>query len=151
MKEYCVYIYRQNGKAIYVGKTSNLKKRDATHKREKNWYELHDSLEYAVCGSDAEAFALEAQLIKQLDPKFNIAQPKVNRVISEFEFLDVDISNQDETPAQQAKAAGLKSLSTVSELTGVSLQTLGNWHKNKPQLFQVVLMGCVAVKEQTNV
>lgn len=51
------------------------------------------------------------------------------------------------TPAQQAKAAGLKSLSTVSELTGVSLQTLGSWHKNKPQLFQVVVMGCVAVKE----
>ena len=49
------------------------------------------------------------------------------------------------SPSQQAKAAGLKSLLQVSELTGVSIQTLSNWAKNKPGLFQVVLMGC-AVK-----
>ena len=47
------------------------------------------------------------------------------------------------TPSQKAKAAGLKSLLQVSELTGVSIQTLSNWAKNKPGLFQVVLMGCV--------
>jgi hypothetical protein len=46
------------------------------------------------------------------------------------------------TPSQQAKAEGLKSLSVVSELTGVSLQTLTNWHKDKPDLFRVVLAGC---------
>ena len=45
------------------------------------------------------------------------------------------------TPSQQAKAAGLKSLKEVSELTGVSIQTLINWHKNKPALFVVVLVG----------
>ena len=49
------------------------------------------------------------------------------------------------TPAQQAKAEGLKSLSQVSEMTGVSLQTLTNWAKNKPQLFKVVLAGCKAL------
>lgn len=49
------------------------------------------------------------------------------------------------TPSQQAKAAGLKSLLAVSEITGVSLQTLTNWHKNKPKLFSVVLAGCVAI------
>ena len=48
------------------------------------------------------------------------------------------------TPSQQAKAAGLKSLSQVSELTGQSLQTLGNWHRDKPELFRIVLLGCVA-------
>lgn len=46
------------------------------------------------------------------------------------------------TPAQQAKWEGLKSLSQVSEMTGVSLQTLTNWAKNKPELFDVVLLGC---------
>lgn len=46
------------------------------------------------------------------------------------------------TPSQQAKAAGLKSLSEVSELTHTSPQTLANWHKNKPELFNVVLIGC---------
>ncbi len=48
------------------------------------------------------------------------------------------------TPAKQAKAAGLKSLLQVSELTGVSAQTLDNWAKNKPDLFRVVLAGCAA-------
>ncbi len=54
------------------------------------------------------------------------------------------------TPAQQAKAAGFKSLSQVRDLLGtnknghptVSLQTLTNWHKNKPELFAAVLRGC---------
>jgi len=49
------------------------------------------------------------------------------------------------TPSQQAKAAGLKSLSQVTKMTGVSLQTLSNWHKNKPELFKVVIAGCVAL------
>jgi hypothetical protein len=51
-------------------------------------------------------------------------------------------SSEKMTPSQQAKAEGLKSLSVVSELTGVSLQTLTNWHKDKPDLFRVVLAGC---------
>lgn len=48
------------------------------------------------------------------------------------------------TASQQAKAAGLKSLTQVSEMTGASLQTLTNWAKNKPDLFKTVLAGCVA-------
>jgi hypothetical protein len=48
------------------------------------------------------------------------------------------------TPSKQAKAAGLKSLSQVSEMTGQSLQTLSNWAKSKPDLFFIVLMGCKA-------
>ncbi len=53
------------------------------------------------------------------------------------------------TPSQTAKALGCKSLSQVSQITGVSLQTLGNWHKDKPELFKVVCIGAVtASKEQ---
>lgn len=56
------------------------------------------------------------------------------------------------TPAQQAKAEGLKSLSQVRDMLGtnknghpmVSLQTLSNWAKHKPELFKTVLAGCVA-------
>lgn len=51
-------------------------------------------------------------------------------------------------PSQQAKAAGLKSLLQVSETTGVSMQTLSNWHKNKPALFAVVIAGCVSIIEK---
>ncbi len=50
--------------------------------------------------------------------------------------------------SEQAKAAGLKSLAQVSELTGVSFQTLNNWAKHKPQLFEAVLLGCLALTDR---
>ena len=49
------------------------------------------------------------------------------------------------TPSQQAKATGLKNLTQVSKLTGSSLNTLTNWHRDKPKLFAVVLAGCLAI------
>ena len=54
------------------------------------------------------------------------------------------------TPSQQAKAAGLKSLLQVSELTGVRTQTLNNWANNRPGLFEVTLMGCVVKMDKIN-
>lgn len=52
------------------------------------------------------------------------------------------------TAAKQAKAAGLKNLSQVSEMTGQSLQTLRNWSIHKPELFAVVLKGCQQMKKE---
>jgi hypothetical protein len=46
------------------------------------------------------------------------------------------------TAAETAKTAGLKNLTEVSKLTGVSTQTLNNWHNDKPRLFAIVLAGC---------
>jgi hypothetical protein len=51
------------------------------------------------------------------------------------------------TPSQQAKAAGLKSLKQVTEITGVSGNTLDNWSKHKPELFKTVLAGCMAAEQ----
>jgi hypothetical protein len=48
------------------------------------------------------------------------------------------------TPSQQAKEAGLKNLLQVQQLTGQSAQTLTNWHRDKPDLFKIVLLGCAA-------
>jgi len=48
------------------------------------------------------------------------------------------------TPSQQAKEAGLKNLLQVQQLTGQSAQTLTNWYRDKPELFKIVLLGCVA-------
>ncbi|NOY72178.1 MAG: hypothetical protein GXP14_07340 [Gammaproteobacteria bacterium] len=47
-------------------------------------------------------------------------------------------------PSEKCKASGLKSLSELSEISGTSVQTLNNWHKNKPILFDLVLRGAVA-------
>jgi hypothetical protein len=54
------------------------------------------------------------------------------------------------TAAEQAKKEGLKSLSQVAKMTGQSLQTLGNWAKNKPDLFRIVLKGCKAEATETS-
>lgn len=51
------------------------------------------------------------------------------------------------TASQEAKKAGMQSLLEVSRITGVSFQTLNNWHNNKPNLFKVVVIGCAALKE----
>lgn len=46
-------------------------------------------------------------------------------------------------PSQACKKAGLASLLELSELSGTSPQTLTNWHRNKPHLFELVLLGAV--------
>lgn len=48
------------------------------------------------------------------------------------------------TPSETAKEAGLKNLLQVQQLTGQSAQTLTNWHRDKPELFKIVILGCVA-------
>lgn len=50
------------------------------------------------------------------------------------------------TPSEHVKRIGLKSLTQVSDMTGVSLQTLTNWHNDKPTLFKVVVIGCAALQ-----
>lgn len=52
------------------------------------------------------------------------------------------------TPSQQAKAAGLKSLQQVAEITGRSRGTLNNYHKRFPKLFEVILLGCKQMLEK---
>lgn len=49
------------------------------------------------------------------------------------------------TASQQAKAAGLKSLAQVSEITGISFQTLNNWHNKRPELYRVIIAGCSSI------
>jgi len=54
------------------------------------------------------------------------------------------------TPSQQAKSVGLKNLTQVSNMTGQSLNTLTNWHRNKHRLFKIVLLGCLSDLEHSN-
>ncbi len=53
-------------------------------------------------------------------------------------------------PSEKCKAVSLKSLLELSEITGESVQTLNNWHKNKPHVFRFVLLG-VSVNKITNI
>ena len=45
--------------------------------------------------------------------------------------------------SEQVKLAGLKSLRHFSEIVEVPETTLRDWSKNKPRLFEVLLMGAV--------
>lgn len=53
------------------------------------------------------------------------------------------------TPSKKAKSLGLKSIKQVSEITGVSVQTLYNWSKQKPRLFYAVLVGCKKIQMES--
>ena len=49
-------------------------------------------------------------------------------------------------PSDQCRAGGLDSLSELSRITGVSIQTLNNWSKFKVKLFNVVIAGAAKIK-----
>lgn len=50
------------------------------------------------------------------------------------------------TPSQTAKHYGCKSLKEVADLTDQSVQTLINWHRDKPKLFKAVCIGANHMK-----
>lgn len=51
------------------------------------------------------------------------------------------------SPSDQCKTAGLKSLAELAKISGVSIQTLINWSRDKPHLFATVVAGAVVIKE----
>lgn len=76
-----IYIYRgEQNEVLYVGKAKNLKKRVASYfvkqHADRPWTEimigLIKNVETIVVNSEVEALILEASLIKQYQPRFNI-------------------------------------------------------------------------------
>jgi len=49
-------------------------------------------------------------------------------------------------PSEACKSAGLKSLAEFAEISGESVQTLNNWHKNEPRRFELHLKGALFEK-----
>jgi len=47
------------------------------------------------------------------------------------------------TPSKKVKACGLKDLQEMAELSNKSVNTLKTWFKTNPELFDVVLSGCI--------
>jgi excinuclease ABC subunit C len=75
-----IYLFKnRENQIIYVGKAKSLKKRVQSyfHKKEKDWkvkalIEEHATIDHIVTHSEPEALILEAQLIKEHQPKFNV-------------------------------------------------------------------------------
>jgi hypothetical protein len=47
--------------------------------------------------------------------------------------------------SEVAKAGGLPSLNFMQECTGIRRNTLDLWNKERPQLFDVMVLGCKAM------
>jgi len=78
-----IYIFKdRHGQVIYIGKAKSIKKRVSSYfqKNHTNYHEFktqmilqeHDSVDYIVTKSEIEALLLEAQLIRDYKPKFNV-------------------------------------------------------------------------------
>jgi len=74
-----VYIFRREGKPLYVGKAKNLKRRllqhlrlSETDARESALFKESTDIEWIVTESEFEALVLEIDLIQLHRPKFNI-------------------------------------------------------------------------------
>ena len=76
-----VYLFRdEQGIVLYVGKAKNLRTRVRSYfravedlsRKNQQMIRLVDSVDSIVVGSEAEALILEANLIKEHQPRFNI-------------------------------------------------------------------------------
>src|SRR3989338_8621812 len=72
-----IYMFKERGKNIYTGKAANLKSRLRSYlktadPRIQKMVSAANGLEFKVTDSDIEALILESQLIKNLQPRFNI-------------------------------------------------------------------------------
>lgn len=55
------------------------------------------------------------------------------------------------SPSDKCDSAGLKGLAELRRLTGQSDQTLINWSKHKPELFEICVIGAAEKKRRNNV
>ena len=78
-------------------------------------------------------------IAEETNADFHIPSKQV--VKSREEMAVYNSLNEEITPAEYVKSRGVKSLKLVTEKTGQSSQTLGNWHKNKRELFDTVIDG----------
>ncbi|MEX1014635.1 MAG: GIY-YIG nuclease family protein [Candidatus Paceibacterota bacterium] len=94
-----VYIMQdKSGEIIYIGKAANLKKRVSSYfkrphdKRIESMVQKIESIDYRETNSALEALILEASLIKEYEPKFNIKEK------DDRSFLWVKITDKEEYP-----------------------------------------------------
>lgn len=69
-----VYIIRdENGKEIYIGKSTSIKKRVFQHYLKSPFKEKIFSVDYILTQNELSALILEASLIKKYKPKYNVS------------------------------------------------------------------------------
>jgi hypothetical protein len=123
---------------------------------EGQWKDWPDEFEilnvYAADGIDDDEYATEEEIREILSRAIETNGESLERDLPAYELkvwgqnFAGSFWDRLPKPSEKCKAAGLKSLNELAEITGESVQTLNNWYKNKPQLFKVVLAGAVSLK-----
>lgn len=94
-----IYIFKKNGVPIYIGKSVSLKARLASHiqaatmiQKERAIIHEADTIEYQVTLTDFDAITLEAHLIRQHKPRYNVIWK------DDKKFLYIKITKKDTYP-----------------------------------------------------
>ncbi len=94
-----VYIFKKGEKVLYVGKSVNIKARVKSHlenvrldPKEAAMIDACDRVDYIVTDSEFKALLLEAKLIKEYHPKYNVIWK------DDKSFLYIKITLADEYP-----------------------------------------------------
>ncbi|WP_461452916.1 exonuclease domain-containing protein [Mucilaginibacter sp.] len=89
------YFHDEKGKAIYVGKAKNIKKRVCSHftgnntgqQRQEFMRNIHH-ITFQECGTELIAFVLEAVEIKRLWPKYNRSLKRFEQAYALYDYID---------------------------------------------------------------
>lgn len=94
-----IYLFKKGTEILYIGKAKNLKKRVNSYfqKQHSDWkvdalIQEHTHIEHIITHNEPEALLLEAQLIRDNKPKFNVL------LKSGQPFLYLLFSNKDDMP-----------------------------------------------------
>jgi len=94
-----VYIFKKGNEYLYIGKAKNLKARILTHKNEAQVnpkealiFNQADKIDYIITESEFNALLLEANLIKEKKPKYNV------RWRDDKSYLYIKITLKDKYP-----------------------------------------------------
>jgi excinuclease ABC subunit C len=102
-----VYLFKQGGVFIYIGKAVNLRDRVKQH---QDLLSLVKKVGYIETGSEIEALILEAKLIKKYQPKYNTAWRDDKNyfyvVSTKEDFPKIFITHQPKINQSQASVVG---------------------------------------------
>lgn len=120
-----VYIFRKNGIPIYIGKAKNLRKRVASYfsknasKKSYRITEEADDLKYVTLFNEREALLMEANLIYNYKPRFNVllkeshVYPYIKFTGGEFPYIKI---THEKTPNSLGPFTSVKFLRELLNL-----------------------------------
>lgn len=97
MKMYYLYKFiNKDNNVIYVGQTENLKKRIASHRAEKIWFNEIIKIEYHICKSKIDVDIYELYYINKYKSKYNselLYRDNCSFELVDLCFIEYDMNN----------------------------------------------------------